>query len=256
MTSPVHELSDTQVTEELNHLCNKYGFSRPERSQTDPSRPWLNGVPNYDRADLLYLRGKSKNHAKGSIEYDVENFVKHWEMEASHLKLSDWTTTDHNSYAISANGGYVYNGTEAGMTGFYNLLLKDIDKTLYDSENESPESSTGIFQSAFLGGFPWEVVEVFSGPPSIAFSWRHWATFNGVLKGRKGDGKSYELFGFSVVDVNEDGKMKNHRIFFKPEVFIKALHGLVDVKQLEKGNSIIGSGCPILSKMASSHSTS
>ena len=28
--------------------------------------------------------------------------------------------------------------------------------------------------------FPWELLEVFSGPPKVAFTWRHWGELLGV----------------------------------------------------------------------------
>jgi hypothetical protein len=35
----------------------------------------------------------------------------------------------------------------------------------------------------------WQVLEAFSGPPKVVFSWRHWATFTGEYKGNKGQGQ-------------------------------------------------------------------
>ena len=42
-----------------------------------------------------------------------------------------------------------------------------------------------MFHGSFAA-FPWEVLEVFTGPPVVAFTWRHWGHFTGEYKGNKG----------------------------------------------------------------------
>ena len=37
----------------------------------------------------------------------------------------------------------------------------------------------------------------------VAFSWRHWTTFDGVFKENQGKGDLVEMYGFAVVDVDE-----------------------------------------------------
>ncbi len=78
--------------------------------------------------------------------------------------------------------------------------MENVDKSLYDIEKENFESSHTLFGNAFLGGFPWEILKVFSGPPRTAWSWRHWARFEGEYKGRKGDGKLYEMYGIGLLN--------------------------------------------------------
>ena len=247
LPNSVHQLSPEEVKEELQYFLNEQGFIRPARSAVDPSRPWQNGVPNYDKADLLFFRGKTANHAATSLEMVVENAVKNWEMEATHLDYKDWTCHDPSSYKVSANGGKVFVGEEGARVGNYNWLMASCDKSLYDSEKETFESSHQKFGQAFLGGFPWEVLKVFSGPPKVAFSWRHWATFEGSYEGREGDEKTYELYGFAVVALNAELKIKEIEVFYKPDDFMKALHGSIPPEDLNVGKSLIGSGCPFLS---------
>ena len=51
----------------------------------DPEIKWrFGGPPDYTLANLEYLKGKTRNHAEGSLELIVENLVKTWEMERSH----------------------------------------------------------------------------------------------------------------------------------------------------------------------------
>lgn len=243
----VHTLSDEEVRSELNNLISDHGLMRPTRSAIDETRPWLHGTPNYDRADLLYFRGKLKNHAEGSLEWIVENTVKIWEMEGTHLTFKDWKSVDHSSYRVCANGSKTYEGEEGPLVGNYNWLLAGADKRLYDSGKETFESSHETFRGAFLGGFPWEVLEVLSPPPIVAFSWRHWAEFQGSFRGREGDGKLYEMYGFGVVTLTEGLKISDIQIYYKPDEFLKAMHGEIQPEALNRGQSIFGSGCPFLS---------
>ncbi|CAN8062369.1 unnamed protein product [Agarophyton chilense] len=248
MMKPVHHMIPEEVRQELQVFKEKHAFVRPTRSNIDPSRPWKGPPPNYDVADLLYFRGKTMNHDPSSLEGIVENAVKNWEMEATHLDFQHWNSVHHASYRVCSNGAKTFVGEEGAQAGNYNWLLAGVDRRLYDNERETFESSHELFRGAFLGGFPWEILKVFSAPPRVSFSWRHWATFHedGKFKGRKGDGKEYELFGFGVVDLNENLKIKSIEIYYKPEEFMKAMHGEIVPSCLDKGQSLLGSGCPFL----------
>lgn len=243
---PVSTMTPEQVTAELDSFMNEHNFRRPSRSTIDPSRPWRHGIPNYDISDLVFFRGRSVVHPEGSLEAIVEDAVKTWEMEATHLPFSDWRSVQQDEYSVIANGARKYVGEEGALAGNYNWLLAGVDKKLYDSESETFESSHELFRAAFPGGFPWEVTKVFSGPPTVAFSWRHWATFDGEYKERKGDGKHYDLYGFGVLELNDELKVKTIQIYYKPEEFLKAIQGDIDSKELSMGRSMTGPGCPFV----------
>lgn len=243
---PVSTMTPEQVGAELDMFLDEHKFRRPSRSTIDPSRPWRHGIPNYDTADLVFFRGRSVVHPEGSLEAIVEDAVKTWEMEATHLPYRDWRSVQQDEYTVIANGAKKYAGDEGASAGNYNWLLAGVDKRLYDSESETFESSHELFRGAFLGGFPWEVTKVFSGPPTVAFSWRHWATFDGEYKERKGDGKKYELYGFGVLELNAELKVKTIQIYYKPEDFLKAMRGDIDPEELSLGRSVTGSGCPFI----------
>lgn len=243
---PVLEMCPAELTDELQMYKERFGYVRPDRSTIDPSRNWMNGTPNYDAADVLYFRGKSKNHEQGSLESTVENAVKTWESEASHLPFADWTSVDHATYRVLANGGKVYVGEDAAKAGNYNWLMASANKSLYDAEVETFHSSHSMFRGAFGGGFPWEVLAVFAGPPKITFSWRHWGDFTGMYKGREGDGKRYEMYGFGTLTVTEDLKLKQIEIWYKPDEWLQALEdGTPELTR--NGKSLIGNECPFSS---------
>lgn len=242
---PIHLMEPEEVKAELQTLLTKHEFRRPARSAIDPNRPWREGVPTYDAADLAYLRGRTIVHAEGSLEDIVENAIKTWEMEATHFDFEHWTSVDHSAYTVSANGGKVYRGREAAAAGNYNWLMENADESLYNAKSETFDSSHSKFRTAFPGGFPFEVMKVFSGPPTISFSWRHWGDFHGEYKERDGDGKRYDLYGWGILEVDGGLKVRDIRIYYKPDDWLKALEGKMEPELLEKGASLIGSGAPV-----------
>ena len=83
----------------------------------------------------------------------------------------DWTTVKLDEYRVQVNDGQEISGQEAIKEGTYNWIMRNASKELYDAENETFESSHKLFRGAFSKGFPWELLEVYSGPPKVAFSW-------------------------------------------------------------------------------------
>uniref|UniRef100_A0A7R9WFQ0 Pathogen-related protein n=1 Tax=Pseudictyota dubia TaxID=2749911 RepID=A0A7R9WFQ0_9STRA len=217
----------------IDHIKEKYGFVEPDRGNLDdPSINWRGGrKPDYTIANLQYFLGKTKNHKEGSLEMIVENMVKKWEMEATHKLFHEWETVNHANYTVQANGGKEFMADEACWVGNYNWLLDTVNKDYYDNSKETFESSHGRFRYAFIEGFPWEVLEVFSGPPRVAFSWRHWAVFSGEYMGNKGHGQTVTMTGFGVI-LLEDMKVSKIEIFYKPDDFFEVLLGKREVQEL------------------------
>jgi hypothetical protein len=100
-----------------------------------------------------------------------------------------------------------------------------VDPKLYNAANEDFESSHNLFRKAFNESFPWEVLKVYTGPPSITFSWRHWGEFVGDYKGNKGEGQLLEMTGYAIVSVTDELKITDIKIYYKPEDFLRALQG-------------------------------
>lgn len=244
---------DPETLEEARALTDyikeKYGFVEPDRGNlNDPSINWRGGrQPDYTIADLQYFLGKTKNHKPGSLELIVENMVKKWEMEATHKLFHSWETVNHSTYSVQANGGKEFTAEEACWVGNYNWLLDAVNKEYYDSSKETFESSHGRFRYAFEEGFPWEVLEVFSGPPMVAFSWRHWAVFSGEYQGHKGHGQTVTMTGFGTIFL-EDMKISKLDIYYKPDEFFEVLLGKREVQEL--GETGAAHGCPLILKTA------
>lgn len=137
--------------------------------------------------------------------------------------------------------------------GNYNALFRGLGADdLYSAEDNPFESSHELFRGAFTGGFQWELLDVLSGPPKVVFSWRHWATFDSVYRGRKGDGKKYEMYGVAAVTVDADSKITDIEVYYKPITFLRALQGDLDPDVLRRGADLFGKGVPIAAEMASS----
>ena len=77
------------------------------------------------------------------------------------LHLQDWQTVDREAFTIRANNQRSFKLKEAIKVGNYNILMQN--QPLYNSEAHTFESSHNLFRSAFSEGFPWELLEVFSG---------------------------------------------------------------------------------------------
>lgn len=186
----------------------------PKRSFLEtPGVKWRDRKPDYTMANEAYLKGRSKIHKDGSLEKTVEDLVKTWEMEASHkVREQDWESVDQTAYFINANGGKKYNLAENIKIGNYNVLMSD--SPIYNAESETFESSHDIFRTVFKSGFPWEVLEVFSGPPKVSFTWRHWGTFEGDYKENPATGETIELFGSCVATVDEHLKIRSIEVYY------------------------------------------
>merc|ERR1719336_1481684 len=115
---------------------------------------------------------RSKKHAPDSLEKMVENLVKTWEMEASHKRdPKTWDTIDYDNWYINANNGKPCSPEENAEIGNYNCMMRDCPKY---PNGMSWEETHEYFRNHFKTGFGWEVLEVMSGPPHVAFTWRHW----------------------------------------------------------------------------------
>lgn len=73
----------------------------------------------------------------------------------------DWQSVDREAFTIRANNQRSFCLKEAIEEGNYNVLMQN--QPLYNSEAHTFESSHHLFRSAFDQGFPWELIEVFSG---------------------------------------------------------------------------------------------
>lgn len=67
-----------------------------------------------------------------------------------------------------------------------------------------------------------------SGPPNVAFTWRHWGTFGGDYSDVKATGEKIEMFGSCFVKVNEQLKVQSIEVYYDPNKMMKTLTGMRD----------------------------
>lgn len=121
-----------------------------------------------------FLLAKKSDHEAGSLPQLVENLVKNWEVEASYkTDLADWRTIDHENYTFAINGGPPQSAEHMLKVGTYNAILTP---NAYYSPEASDFSTSHQTFKRMMPTFAWEVLEVYSGPPRVAFRWRHWGT--------------------------------------------------------------------------------
>lgn len=203
------------------------------------SRPddWRKGAPpDYHLSHTVMPQQRLCNHAETSLEATVERLVQAFEMEISHKKDPEtWLSVVNEGFRTRANGGEWHDRQAVAERGSYNLLIGET--AYYDHQGESFESSHEVFHTALPGGFFWEVLEVYSPPPVVAFKWRHWGDFTGPYKGFKPTGERVEIFGMTVARLSSDLKLVEVEHFYDNNLFLSRLTG----------------GCPVHKK--DSHAT-
>jgi hypothetical protein len=115
--------------------------------------------------------------------------------------------------------------------GTYNALIGDT--MYYNATTLSLEDSHESFRKTLGEGFAWEVLEVFSGPPNVTFTWRHFGKMTGEFgcSGTLGfpykvnaSNKMIELFGMCKATVNDQLKIQDLQVFYDPsQLFVQLL---------------------------------
>ena len=201
------------------------------QDEVEKNTHWRHGgPPTYDSVNQLFEEGRTKEWPKGSLEETVQNAVKSWEMELSHkTRLRDFRTINPEKFKLIVNGREGLSGEETLKLGSYNALLKSSlpeELKYYKAEEESFESSHDAFRSAFPRGFAWEVISVYSGPPEIAYKFRHWGFFEGPFKGHAPTGEMAQFYGLGILKVDESLRVEEAEIYYDPaELFGGLLKG-------------------------------
>ncbi|KAK4439111.1 Pathogen-related protein [Sesamum alatum] len=214
------------------------------------------GPPIFDAVNHLFEQGRTKEWAKGSLEEVVQNAIKSWEMELSHkTRIQDFRTINPDKFKLIVNGREGLSAEETLRLGSYNALLKSSMPEkfkYYKAEEESFESSHDTFREALPRGFAWEVLAVYSGPPVIAFKFRHWGYFEGPFKGHAPTGEMVQFSGVGVLKVDELMRTEEVEIYYDPaELFGPLLKGPLisgsntDQQQQETASSPSPQKCPL-----------
>ncbi|KAG1472773.1 hypothetical protein G6F56_001335 [Rhizopus delemar] len=225
----------------------------PNAVLNDTDHQWRYGrVPDYKKVNQAFDEEKTMSHAEGSLEWLVSNLVKNWEKEMSYkLNADEIRTIDRKKYKFSCNGLPAQTVDEMLKVGTYNALIGDTE--LYKASEMDFQESHKLFKRA-LRTFSWEVLQVYSGPPVVAFKWRHWGTMTGNLSVKIGDGKKLEApasnevvetFGVTVAKVNDKFEIEELETFYDPSDLMRQLakNQAKDDKSSEGGAASL---CPFM----------
>jgi hypothetical protein len=200
--------------------------------------------PDYTRSKENLAKESTCNHLEGTLEAIVQNLVRTFEMEVSFKSNpQQWLSVVSDKFRISTNGGKEYTAADLSAQGTYNLFMADSQH--YKASEESFESSAKIFHSTFPQGFPWEVLQVYSGPPNVTFKWRHWGYFQGAYKDFASTGETVEIIGISVAHVTDNLKILSIEHYFDNNLFLEKL--TAGGKLVNSENEKKASGCPFSS---------
>ncbi|XP_010417477.1 PREDICTED: pathogen-related protein-like isoform X1 [Camelina sativa] len=210
------------------------------------------GPPIFNTVNKLFEEERTHVWPEGSLEETVQNAIKSWEMEFSHkIRLQDFKTTNPEKFKLFVNGREGLSAEETLRLGSYNALLKNSlpqEFQYYKPEEESFESSHDAFRSALPRGFAWEILSVYSGPPVIAFKFRHWGYFEGTFKGHAPTGEMVQFLGLGVLKVDESLRAEEIEIYYDPgELFGGLLKGppISETKTTDSGdNTAEKQSCP------------
>mmetsp|Transcript_7571 Transcript_7571/g.18401 ORF Transcript_7571/g.18401 Transcript_7571/m.18401 type:complete len:289 (+) Transcript_7571:64-930(+) len=181
---------------------------------------WRFGKPDYTKVNKLYFEGRSKKHDADSLEGVVQKIVKNWEVESHHMpNYEQWTTMDVKKFKAFANGAGPVSAEAMATVGPYNMLMGEMPSCPFSAAKETFESANKKFTGLFTEGFAWEVLEVYSGPPNVSFSWRHFGPAKGQFDGVKGDGEMIEMWGHTMARVNADLQIEELQVHYDRESF-------------------------------------
>jgi len=183
---------------------------------------WRKGRPDYHLTNQIVHKERTRQLLQGSLELAVEDLVRVFEMEVSHKRdPAQWLTIVQGKFRTRTNGGAWATPQDIAEKGSYNLFIGETP--YYSAKEETFESSSNIFHTAFPGGFFWEVLEVYSPPPVVSFKWRHWGHFTGEYKGHKHTGQLVEIFGMTVARCAEDLRLLEVEHYYDNSLFLSQL---------------------------------
>ncbi|HEU4538079.1 MAG TPA: hypothetical protein VFS00_28355 [Polyangiaceae bacterium] len=183
---------------------------------------WRKEPPDYTLSRQTLHVERTHQFAPDSLEAAVELIVQVYELEVSHKKdPSQWNCVVHDQFRTRTNGGPWYSVKDIAEKGSYNLFIGETP--FYSAANQTFDSSAEIFKAALPGGFFWEVLEVYSPPPVVAFRWRHWGTFAGPYFGHEPSGERVEMFGMTVARCADDLRLLEVEHFYDNSLFLGQL---------------------------------
>ncbi|KAJ0025322.1 pathogen-related protein-like [Pistacia vera] len=222
--------------------------------EEEKNTKWRFGtLPNYNTVNKLFEEGRTKVWPAGSLEEKVQNLAKSWEMEMIHkTRIEDFKTIDTNKFTFSLNGRKAQTIEEISkLDGGYGLnwqtsLPKEL-RVYNPIDDETAASYMKTFSTTFPRGFAMEVLQVYSGPPVIAYKFRHWGFMDGPFRGHAATGEMVELFGMAMFEVDEDMKIVKVEFFYdRGELLAGLLKGAKIDGSYSSKEAAAPLSCPVL----------
>jgi hypothetical protein len=126
--------------------------------------------------------------------------------------------------------------------GTYNAIIAPNE---YYSPDYSDFASSHKTFKRMMPTFAWEVLEVYSGPPTVSFRWRHWGVMKNDYVGinnkgekvtAKAHGGSIDIQGVTVATVNDKVQLQSVRTWFDPMDMFRQIapNGVVKKETVDK----------------------
>nr|XP_043637489.1 pathogen-related protein-like [Erigeron canadensis] len=219
--------------------------------ESEKNTTWRLGVPpNFDVVNKLFEEGRTKKWPTGSLEEQVQNLVKTWEMETFHkMKPGDFKTVDITKLTLSVNGRKPLTPADvAKIGGGYNMFMQTSlpdNLRMYNPKDETVDTAHKLFTTTFPRGFAVEILQVYSGPPLIAYKFRHWGYMEGPFKGHPATGELVEMFGVSTLQLDENFKIVKVEFFYdRGELLAGLMKGSAVTATGESITNMGTSSCP------------
>ncbi|ETS83304.1 hypothetical protein PFICI_05180 [Pestalotiopsis fici W106-1] len=223
----------------------------------DSQAAWRFGKPpDYTNTRKVFTETKQQSHAPGSLEDLVQNLVKNWEIEASFkTAVSDWRTVDPETYTFAINGGPAQSAESMVKIGTYNAVIAPNE---YYSPRHSDFASSHKTFKRMMPTFAWEVLEVYSGPPVVAFRWRHWGVMKEDYVGWNHDGEKVtakahggpiDIQGVTVAHLSPKFQITKLETWFDPVEMFRQVAPEGVVKK-EMAAAAAAAGCPVMAHQA------
>lgn len=129
--------------------------------------------------------------------------------------------------------------------GTYNAIIAPNE---YYSPDYSDFASSHKTFKRMMPTFAWEVLEVYSGPPTVSFRWRHWGEMKNDYVGinnkgekvtAKAHGGAIDIQGVTVATVNDKVQLQSVRTWFDPMDMFRQIapDGVVKKETVDKSMS-------------------
>jgi hypothetical protein len=199
------EMVGQEIDGELSSESTLVGDSMVRDYKLPEGCRWRFGKPDYSQANKLYKELRALVQDPQSLSGVIQNLFLNFLVESHHVEdVFKWKTTTEN-FQVAVCGGCPVNGHLLAQVGLWNIIWGNGVGNRLQTAAELNEN----LRSAFPDGLAFEVLEAYSGPPSVSFKFRFFGVHAGIFKdglGKQhaGSGKQIDFVGMCIARVNQD----------------------------------------------------